>query len=98
MLQVMNTTDVPLIEGGVPPPRLRPSTPPRSIWKTSAPICPRFWVDHGPTIIRVRSKTRIPSSGPAIVSLCKGSKWPVVRPCELDVQAIEGEAYYSLHI
>ncbi len=57
------------MEGGVRPPRLASSVPPRSTWKTSAPIWPRFCVDQGPTIISVRSNTRMPSKGPKICNL-----------------------------
>src|SRR5437870_13311594 len=45
----------------------RVSSPPpgASIFNTSAPRSPRFWVANGPASTRVRSMTRIPSSGPA---------------------------------
>src|SRR5829696_4392904 len=68
MFHVMCPIDTPLIYGGMPPPSDLSSMPGRSTWMTSAPSAPRFIVDHGPTMISVRSKTRIPSSGPLITA------------------------------
>src|SRR5216684_7616905 len=45
--------------------RLVSSPPPGgSILRISAPRSPRLWVANGPANTRVRSMTRIPSSGP----------------------------------
>jgi len=45
--------------------RVSSPRPGGSIFSTSAPRSPRLWVQNGPARTRVRSMTRIPSSGPA---------------------------------
>src|SRR6476659_8324903 len=51
---------------GEPQPRVSSPVPGISILMTSAPMSPSIIVQYGPARARVRSRTRLPSRGPAI--------------------------------
>src|SRR3954447_3421243 len=51
---------------GEPQPRVSSPLPGSSIFTTSAPMSPSIIVQYGPARARVRSRTRMPSRGPAI--------------------------------